>query len=268
MIRFASLQDRVSDYKNTFYSMTHHVYLNKYICQPTVDEQKLFIITAMLSEKLPKKEIKTYALSALLVDAALNTHDLVSQSKIHNDYIKKNRQLTVLAGDYFSSLYYMLLAKSGNLPMIKIYSATIQKINEHKMNVYQNEVIPYSQVKKDVSSIESLLLQNIADYFQLEHWKSVIQEFFFLKRLIFERNEWEQGRKLPIIRSLIHENNAITGKVEKEVITQICNEKIEESKKHLEYLLKNNSTIQSWITQQLNTWIEPARFGEKVAEEG
>ena len=48
----------------------------------------------------------------------------------------RSRQLKVLAGDYFSSRFYHLLAQAGQIDMIKQLSNAICEVNRLKMNMY------------------------------------------------------------------------------------------------------------------------------------
>jgi heptaprenyl diphosphate synthase len=78
-----------------------------------------------------------FALVTSLVQMGLDTHELVS---ITNDVKEKkaarSRQLKVLAGDYFSSRFYNLLAQAGQIELIKQLSGAICEVNRMKMNLY------------------------------------------------------------------------------------------------------------------------------------
>lgn len=78
-----------------------------------------------------------YTLATSLVQLALDTHDLVTASSdIKEKKAARSRQLKVLAGDYFSSRFYHLLAQAGQIDMIKQLAGAICEVNRLKMNTY------------------------------------------------------------------------------------------------------------------------------------
>ncbi|MBP1961970.1 heptaprenyl diphosphate synthase component 1 [Paenibacillus aceris] len=78
-----------------------------------------------------------YTLATSLVQLALDTHDMVTVSNdIKEKKAARSRQLKVLAGDYFSSRFYHLLAGAGQIDMIKQLSNAICEVNRLKMNTY------------------------------------------------------------------------------------------------------------------------------------
>ncbi|MDU0199960.1 MULTISPECIES: heptaprenyl diphosphate synthase component 1 [Paenibacillus] len=78
-----------------------------------------------------------YTLATSLVQLALDTHELVTASNdIKEKKAARSRQLKVLAGDYFSSRFYHLLAGAGQIDMIKQLSNAICDVNRLKMNTY------------------------------------------------------------------------------------------------------------------------------------
>jgi len=78
-----------------------------------------------------------YTLVSSLLQMGMDTHDTVS---IHNDNKEKTasleRQLRVLAGDYFSSRFYQLLSNSGDIELIKLLSGGTCEANRSKMMLY------------------------------------------------------------------------------------------------------------------------------------
>jgi heptaprenyl diphosphate synthase len=272
MPKYAYINEKVTDCINSFNGMIDYPFIDKFIERPVIDKDKIRFIYAMLSDKLPEKEVKVYALAALLVDAALNIHENVSLNEINSDYVKKNRQLTVLGGDYYCSLYYYILSKNGLISMIEVYSYSIQTVYENKMNMYKYTDQTYKQIKNNVSLVESVLLQNIAKQFNLSNWEELINEFFFAKRLVTERSEGLSGKKPPIIQALINEQKAQTflkDRYDIEKVIRQCNIKIEKSKSKIEKILKDSAfSNNGYIDSYLEHFFIPYQYSEKVAEEG
>ncbi|WP_233443888.1 heptaprenyl diphosphate synthase component 1 [Halalkalibacterium halodurans] len=275
MVRMNHLNDKVNEIKDNFYGLIGHAYLEKYITKPIVDEDKLRFLYTMLAEKLPKKDTKLFTLSALLVDAALEIHEAVSLHNIQTDPIKKNRQLNVLAGDYYSSLYYYLLADSRHLPIIQVFSHSIQEINEYKMKLYDGKNIDFDEVKNNVDKVDTFLLQNLAEHFQLTTWKKAISVFFHLKRLVHEREAWVNGKATPLMKAIVTElfgSNRPVDELKKDDQLQVLEfweEKVEEGKDHLlEHVKALLPKFERFFVDHLNDLFGPDYIHEKVAEEG
>src|SRR5699024_3634853 len=85
---------------------------------------------------MPVKKKEKYMITTMLVQIALDTHDLVTDKK--NDTVEplsveSTRQLTVLAGDYYSGLYYLLLAEIEDYQLIHALAIAIKEITELKL---------------------------------------------------------------------------------------------------------------------------------------
>ncbi|MGG1515146.1 heptaprenyl diphosphate synthase component 1 [Paenibacillus oryzisoli] len=105
---------------------------------PEFPEMRTRLLFAFLNEYSKfRASSELFTLAASLVQLGLDTHDLVT---VTNDVKEKkaarSRQLKVLAGDYFSSRFYNLLAGAGQIEMIKQLSSAICEVNRVKMNVY------------------------------------------------------------------------------------------------------------------------------------
>lgn len=72
-----------------------------------------------------------------LVQLGLDTHESIDryQDEPGGDMMR-SRQLKVLAGDYFSSWFYHLLAKHEQIEMVGILSTAIADFNVMKANLY------------------------------------------------------------------------------------------------------------------------------------
>ncbi|GFZ89683.1 hypothetical protein GCM10008018_39860 [Paenibacillus marchantiophytorum] len=105
---------------------------------PDFPELRTRLLFAFLNgnSKLSKLS-ELYTLATSLVQLGLDTHDMVTASNdIKEKKAARSRQLKVLAGDYFSSRFYHLLAQAGQIEMIKQLSDAICEVNRLKMNVY------------------------------------------------------------------------------------------------------------------------------------
>jgi heptaprenyl diphosphate synthase len=188
VIILQDIQSRLADMKELIEQKANHPYLLQNIGAPKLDEDKLLLLLLILNPmNLSKIEMNTYTTSTILIQLALDTHDFVHSTILEDEL--KNQQLTVLAGDYFSGLYYQHLSEISNISLIRELSKGIKEINEHKIMIYEhtpnNDI---SQLLNNLKTIEGALLLKITDYFNLSNWNEFILNFLLVRRLIEEKN--------------------------------------------------------------------------------
>ncbi|GGE11295.1 hypothetical protein GCM10011571_10800 [Marinithermofilum abyssi] len=126
---------------------SRYSYMEKHIRRPEIPVFFVRVLYWMLrSHALPGERIHRYCVTAALVKMGLDIHDQVSTKKESGRAGMRSRQLTVLAGDYFSSLFYRGLADTGEVDAIQWLSEGICDINKAKMDLYlmQQEGVPLS----------------------------------------------------------------------------------------------------------------------------
>lgn len=184
VIKLPDIRQKFTDIKEQVEQRVFHPYLLKYIEAPVIDEDKLLILVSIMDRlELSYNEMKNYAMTTMLIQIALDTHEHVSNTAVE----EINRQLTVLAGDYYSGLYYKLLAESEDINMIKELSKGIKEVNENKISVYQKELNGIDKLMISIKKIESSLLVKFSDCFKVDLWNEFIATFFFFKRLLHEK---------------------------------------------------------------------------------
>ena len=148
----------------------HHSYLKEYIDQPYIDRDRIyFLLLPFINEgRTMSKEVVQWISTAMLLQIALDTHEKVTISE--RDSLKE-RQLTVLAGVYFSSLYYKILAETDDVELICNLAKAIKEINESKISIYKNEhksiIEAHEEVKdKGISNC----FQFLSNSFEEEQW--------------------------------------------------------------------------------------------------
>lgn len=227
------IHEGIKELKERLEEKLHHPYVMRYIDIPFVDEDKLLLLYSVLHyANLPVDEIKHYALTIMLVQIALDTHEKVSQSTEAADFHKK-RQLTALAGDYYSGLYYYLLAEQRDISLIRVLAAGIEEINEEKVALHQKEKRTAIDVLNSLSIIESALLQKTCDHFGVLLWKPFVSKVSVFKRI---EREWalqkDRMTDAPFLK--------ILSAKEAEVEYEAC---IQEMKKEIYDLAQGNDSL-------------------------
>lgn len=181
-----------------------HPYFINYIEEPFIDEEKIALLYgALKSANLHIEQIEHYVVTIMLVQIALDTHERVS-NKAGEEEIEfhKCRQLTVLAGDYYSGLYYYLLSMNRDIVLIRALAEGIKEINEHKIMLYQKAHETTDDIMKSVVTIESALLQKTCDHFQLSHWKPFITYVLGGNRLQKEIQLYADKQHSPVFQAM------------------------------------------------------------------
>ncbi|WP_311518947.1 heptaprenyl diphosphate synthase component 1 [Paenibacillus albidus] len=134
-----------------------------------------------------------YTLVTALVQLGLDTHEAIDRSggEPGGDPMR-SRQLKVLAGDYFSSWFYQLLAKREQIEMVGILSTAIADFNVMKAGLY-------TKMKAMVLSAEQYLRHTVQLNMRLflsftpmieeslaEVWEKLLAEFSQCETVILE----------------------------------------------------------------------------------
>lgn len=195
----------IYDLKASIEQEIQHPYLARFIPDPVISEDKLMFLSTVLGESdLSIDKQKDYIITTMLVQIALDTHELVTLNEEQEETTaKKNRQLTVLAGDYYSGLYYFLLSKLGDLPMIRTLASAIKEINELKMRIYTQEYGSMTQVMDCMKQVESLLIQRVAEFVNKPSMNDVAAEWLLAMRLEAENKRFRERENAPLVDVLL-----------------------------------------------------------------
>jgi heptaprenyl diphosphate synthase len=173
-------REKIQRLKQHTLLLMQHSYVDKFLQPPVFDEAKVFIVYCLLNElELDEAVEAEYFSSILLIQSALDRHEDILDEDIASH--KKRRQLVVLSGDYFSSLYYLLLSRCENLDLISKLSNAVQKINEHKSSMHQIKIKKSSvEYIKIAGQIESLLYLKAAESFGLQKYIPFIERYLLI----------------------------------------------------------------------------------------
>ncbi|SFI55874.1 heptaprenyl diphosphate synthase [Paenibacillus sp. UNC496MF] len=100
------------------------------------DSRARLLFTFLSNQRTPLLHSELYTLVVSLVQLGMDTHDLIDESGRVAEKEMRSRQLKVLAGDYYSSRFYQLLAQAGQVGMIRRISNGVCEVNRLKVNFY------------------------------------------------------------------------------------------------------------------------------------
>ncbi|SDZ10709.1 heptaprenyl diphosphate synthase component 1 [Thermoactinomyces sp. DSM 45892] len=167
------------------------LYLN--LGEPPIPTRFIRLLDLLLTAcEVPGERKKIFIQAAACLHMALTTHEQIPLQTIENEGLHRVRQLTVLAGDFYSSLFYQQLAMAGEIDGIVCLSQATSRTNERKMKMYCGEEPVSSSIRK-IESVE--ILTAIAGFFLVEHhigkeWMTVFLPLLLLDELI-EHPRWQ-----------------------------------------------------------------------------
>lgn len=175
--RFQWIQDR-------FNRLSAHRYLNQHVSKVSIDRDKMMLFTNCIdAPELAEEGKLKRTTAAMLVDAALTTHQYVP---LHNEARDREieKQLTVLAGDWFSSLYYSELAKLEDVKLVRVFSGSIQKTNDAKIRLHEHDWSGVDELESLVTIMESTLIKNVGVFYNHEAVQHLAPPFLTYRRLL------------------------------------------------------------------------------------
>lgn len=182
----------INEWKEKVYSKIYHPYLSNEIELAKIDDDKFYLLLSILQSKnISEREKENIAYSIMFIQIALDTHDLV---KNDNEKIKsqKEQQLTVLAGDFYSGLYYRTLSLIPDINLIKSLAGAIKIVNENKIKVYTKEIKTFEEFMNSMQRIETVLYQTLAQYLKAQQFECISSDWLHLNQIIKEKEKYKR----------------------------------------------------------------------------
>lgn len=268
-----NIRQKFTDVKKKLEKRVFDTYLLKYIESPIIDEDKLLILISMMDAlDLPYRKVEKYCVAAMLIQIALDTHEHINKFSIDGSA----RQLTVLAGDYYSGLYYKLLAETEDVLVIKALSAGVKEINEHKIMVYRQNQETIEKLMTSVKLIESSILIKMAEHFNVNYWNDFLANMLFFKRLLNEKTQFIRGNSsilFDALKKVMYPGNEFrkSGLLTEQnhQLLMVCDRYLEFSKQVLENELLKSSYLNDLFAARISLLLNQHQpFAKTFVEEG
>ncbi|MGM0839872.1 MAG: heptaprenyl diphosphate synthase component 1 [Bacillota bacterium] len=256
----------------------HHSYLKEYIDQPYIDRDRIyFLLLPFVSEgRTLNKEVVQWISTAMLLQIALDTHEKVTISELDS---LKERQLTVLAGVYFSSLYYKILADTDDVDLIAVLAKAIKEINESKISIYKEEHQNLDGLMSNMKTRESAIVSKFFRFFEDDKWIRIVEQALLYKKLVQERICIEHSQNTSFIKALstlTFESASETPslkltKEESRHLLSRVDKLISSTKKTIQTQLENIEPVTPYFKKlivELLPYAEPEPMTKLYAEEG
>ena len=161
----------------------HQRTLEKYTEGPSVERAHLFFfLLPFFDGKQWSGEIEGAAKTVSIVYAALHAHD-----QVKNSPVTKKQQLTVLAGDFYSGIYYQMLSNTNNIKLIQQLATGIIKVSEKKASFYESTPLSIIGIEEAVTIIETELITTFYSFYGFEKYtplaKLMLNYVYFSEQL-------------------------------------------------------------------------------------
>jgi heptaprenyl diphosphate synthase len=190
-------QEELSDVIDQVYLQAKNEFMQSYVDLPAIPVGRMQVLFLFLYDcNLPLETIKSYLLSTVLVQMGLDCHEEVSLIPQVTEKGVRTRQLSVLAGDFFSSKYYFLLSKIEDVQLVRLLANSIRKINEIKTEVYLSDQLNADQYLELMNEIDSCLYEGFVSPFGAQHtdvWELVMRRVAAVERLADEMSTFKLG---------------------------------------------------------------------------
>ncbi|MDQ0271083.1 heptaprenyl diphosphate synthase component 1 [Cytobacillus purgationiresistens] len=254
------MNDKLARLRGQVQLKVRHPYLFKFMKTPIIDEDKMLLLLSIFDRlNLPKEKAEKYAVTTMLVQIALDTHESVENQPLAPELLK-GRQLTILAGTYYSGLYYKILADIDDINMIRTLAEGIMDVNEHKISVYSKSRETVESLMESLKKTESSLFDRLTAYFSRKDLGEMAGNIVFLKRLIAEKNQFIASDHSVLFDALyqllynggLRKENQRLPDDQKEYLLSICDKYIDLSIKEIDKLMEQLSETAELLADRLN----------------
>jgi len=173
--------------------------LDQWTDGPFVKESRLFfLLLPFFNGEQWSAKMETNANTVAIVYAALHAHDKVREEMP----ISKEQQLTVLAGDLYSGIYYQMLAKIKNVEMVQKLAAAIIQVSEKKASFHEHRIQQPDEVEETVKVIETALLHSFYNANEFHSYGELMECSLLYQRYTEELEALKTG-KFSYVLSLL-----------------------------------------------------------------
>jgi heptaprenyl diphosphate synthase len=278
VIYLLDLQNKLDGTRELLLEKLSHPYLLEHVEAPFIDDDRLLLLTSLMEQQeVNQEKAKNYTVTTMLLQIALDTHEQVHNSQPgEEDKSHKRRQLTVLAGIYFSGLYYKLLADMDDIEMIKLLASGVKEVNEQKILLYQKEAEAIDKLMESVKLIESALLGKVADHLDASEWFEFASNWLFVKRLLSEETKFIKTGSSLVFNALkkialpkMDQSTTDLSSEQQKYLLTICTRYIEFSMTKINAALKKLPGMNSLLMERLDLIAgQHQTMSKKFAEEG
>lgn len=186
--------------------LTGNTFVSQYVDLPPIAENRLALLYFFLCENgISRGRAHTFCVTTALIQLGLDTHEQVRLTYDDSLFAERNRQLTVLAGDYCSGYYYNLLAEAGEVEAIQILANAVEEINEAKMELYireQQNNLSWETYQVLRKKIDTALYVGFVQHYAVSDWaksfwQSLIEQTSVVEQVIAEWEQLQWGKRIP-----------------------------------------------------------------------
>ncbi|MBK3496719.1 heptaprenyl diphosphate synthase component 1 [Viridibacillus sp. YIM B01967] len=203
----ANIDNKIQELQTNILMQLHHRTLLKYTGQPIVENETLFyLLLPFLNGEKWTNEQDEVATTIGMIYTALHAHDQIDEV----DATSKGQQLTVLAGDFYSGMYYQMLSKIPNIALIRLLSGGVVDISEKKTAVYEPTIRPIADWLHTLTVIESKSIEQFMKHYHFDQYIPLMQQALVLNRLAYELRNLQQTHMQTRIVAAIEKSEQFT----------------------------------------------------------
>ncbi len=199
-----SINKEVIQLNSEIKKLIYHSLVLEHIERPVINDDMIAVMVQILRNANVEQKFRPYYIvSVMLMQIALDTHEGVSNTEESESPARlRKRQLSILAGDYYSSMYYHILAKTEDIEFINLMSRGVQEVNEAKVRLYTDKNADIDTLVMYLKQIETILVEKTADYFNVTEQKELFIDFLLWKRLKAELLGYQNNHNSKFIQAL------------------------------------------------------------------
>ncbi len=196
------IQSKILSMEVEILNAVHQRTLDQFTEGPSVKECRLFfLLLPFFSGKTWSTEIESSAKTVAIVYAALHSHDQIREETP----IVKEQQLTVLAGDLYSGIYYQMLVSTKNIAMVQQLATAIIRVSESKTSFFEQKSRTMDEIEKAIIVIETELLMSFYTFYGYSEYVQLAKQALLYLRYTEELERLESEN----YTHFIHEANTI-----------------------------------------------------------